>query len=105
MALQQIQENDQLPVVITLTFEGAASVPTTLRWKHDCKTTQSSVLEWADITPGSTVNLTVPASANAIINSNNAYETKRITVQANAGTDEQINAVLDYDVVNNFAYE
>jgi hypothetical protein len=34
----------------------------------------------------------------------NPYETKRITVQANAGTDSQINAIYDYDVTNNFAY-
>jgi hypothetical protein len=99
-----IQELDQLPVTITLTLDGIAATPTTLRWKLDCVTTQTSLVEWTDLAASDTVNLTVPASSNAIIYVANPYETKRITVQANAGTDAQINAVYDYDVTNNFAY-
>jgi hypothetical protein len=104
MARLTIQELDQLPVTITLTLDGGASIPNTLRWKLDCTTTQTSVDEWADLSASSSVALTIPATSNAIIYSGNPYETKRLTVQANAGTDSQINAVFDYDVTNNYAY-
>jgi hypothetical protein len=104
MARLTIQELDQLPVTITLTLDGGAAIPSTLRWKLDCTTTQTSVVEWTGISASSSVALTVPATANAIVYTANPYETKRITVQANAGTDSQINAVFDYDVTNNYAY-
>jgi hypothetical protein len=104
MARITIQELDQLPVTITLTLQEEEVAPETLRWKLDCVTTQTSLVEWTALSAAATVDLIIPASANAIIYVANPYETKRITVQANAGTDSQINAVYDYDVQNNFAY-
>jgi hypothetical protein len=101
----KIQELDQYPFQVTLTDpDGDASEPTTMRWKLDCKTTQTSVVEWVELSAAATVDVTVPASANAIIYSTNAYEIKRITVQANYDTDSQLNKTLEYKVMNNFAY-
>jgi hypothetical protein len=105
MARITIQELDQLPVTITLTLQEEPATPDTLRWKLDCITTQTSLVEWTSLSAASSVALIIPASSNAIIYTVNPYETKRITVQANAGTDSQINALYDYDVVNNSAYE
>jgi hypothetical protein len=104
MARLTIQELDQLPVTVTLTLDGAPVAPSTLRWKLDCVTTRQSIVEWTSLSAASSVPLIIPATANAIVYIANPYETKRITVQANAGTDSQLNAVYDYDVTNNFAY-
>jgi hypothetical protein len=104
MARITIQELDQLPVTITLTLQEEEVAPTTLRWKLDCVTSQTSVVEWTSLSAAASVALIIPATANAIVYAANPYETKRITVQANAGTDSQINAIYDYDVTNNFAY-
>ena len=106
MADTQIRERDQLPVIIALTVRntGVAASPSSLRWRLDCVTTQAVVLDWAGISAASTVTLTIPASANVIRDNQNLLETKRITVQANYGTDQQINASMLYDVINNDGY-
>lgn len=105
MARDQINELDHYPFRTQIRdADGAAVEPTSLRWKLDCVTTQTSLLDWTDLNPGSDVDAIVPANVNGIVNSVNETETKRITVQANYDTTLQLNQVLDYDVVNNFAY-
>jgi hypothetical protein len=49
MARITIQELDQLPVTITLTLQEEEVAPTTLRWKLDCVTSQTSVVEWTSL--------------------------------------------------------
>ena len=102
----RINERDQLPVTLLLRIKssGTPATPSTLRWRLDCVTTQNVVQDWAAIGASSTVNLTIPASANDIVNDRNSFEVKRITAQANYGTDAQVNGFLEYQVKNNEFY-
>ncbi len=100
----QINERNQLPVTITLKLNDVLTAPSTLRWKLDCITSGTSdVVAWTTLGAASTVSLTIPASANVIVSNVNLLETKRITVQANYDTTQEISTFLDYDVLNNSA--
>jgi hypothetical protein len=105
MSNAQIEELDQHPVVIALAdYNDVPVTPTTLRYRLDCETTATQIIDWTDLAASSTVYLTIPSTANAIVNNANVYETKRVTVQANSGTDQQLNKRYLYDVLNNSAY-
>ena len=102
----QVNERSQLPVTISLTVKqtGVPSTPNTLKWRMDCLTTNQAVVPETALGASSTVELTIPATSNVIIHDENPYETKRITVTANAGTSLELNSFLDFDVLNNRFY-
>lgn len=83
---------------------GATVVPTTLRYRVDCVTTQTAVLEWTTLTPAASVTINVAAALNSIVNEANSVETKRITVQADYGTSGQVVGLHEYDVLNSDFY-
>lgn len=97
-----IKERTYLPATWTLLdANGEEVVPTTIRWRLDCKTTGLELVDWTTVTPASVVSITIPASANEIQNSANTQETKLLTFQADAGTDTQITDEAEYIVSNN----
>jgi hypothetical protein len=107
MALEQINEGDQFPFKVRLTVRAtdAEVAPSTLRWKLDCLTTGTlDVVPFTAIGAAAVVYGVVPSSKNAIISNVNQVEIKRITVQANYGTDEQVSQFLEYAVLNNSGY-
>lgn len=105
MAIAQCNERDQYPVRITLRdADNNLVAPSTLRYRYDCVTTQTEVIAWTVIGASSVVNLTIPSSANAIINPANETEVKRLRVQANYGTNSQINTSFDLEVTNDEFY-
>ena len=99
MARTTIKERDALPVRVTFKdVDGALIVPTSCRYRVDCVTTQTTIIDWTSVAADSTVNITIPSSANDIVNDRNTVEQKRITVQGNHGQTDQMNQWLDYDV-------
>jgi hypothetical protein len=107
MARDQINERDQFPYKVRLSVRATdvEVAPDTLRVKLDCLTTGTEdIVPWTAIGAAAVVYGTIPSSANVIISNINQIETKRISVQANYGTDEQINQFLEYDVLNNSGY-
>jgi hypothetical protein len=78
-------------------------VPGSIRYRLDDQSDTSqltTVLDWQSVTPDSTVEITIPASANDILNDQNAYETRVLTVQSDYGTDNQLSEDLTYRVRN-----
>ena len=105
MSNQQFEERSQVRRNLTVRDKpGVPTAPDTLRWKLDCVTTQTPSLDWRSGDPVPVQEIIIPASANVIVNNANAVETKRVSVQANFGTDGQLNAKSDYDVLNNEFY-
>ena len=67
----------------------AASAPTTIDYRIDNLSTGDNILDWATVTPASSVTITVKASENIIKNEGNRRERYQITVSADRGTDDE----------------
>jgi hypothetical protein len=78
-------------------------VPTTIRYRLDDKTDDRTtvILDWTlvDI-PDSRIEILIPSSANAILNDQNAYETRVLTIQSDYGTDNQLTEDETYRIRN-----
>lgn len=98
----EINERTQLPFRFsTENAAGGQVTPSTLRWRVDCLTTNLEALTWQTANAVPVYDGVVPASANVIKNNANHSETKRLTVEANAGLDTQWTEFADYVVINN----
>jgi hypothetical protein len=105
MSNPTIEEGDQYPIRITIKdANGSPVAPSTLRYRVDCVTTGTTIIDWTALAASSSVDLTIPSSANGIVNNANETETKQVTAQANYGTQSQLSKRYLYDVVNNSAY-
>ena len=97
-----IKELNLLPVRWTvLDADGDPVTPSTIRYRVDCLTTGTQVIGWTSVSPAYTVNITIPATSNTILNPANVVETKRVTFQADAGTATALHDWEDYEIVNN----
>ena len=78
-------------------------VPTTIRYRLDDQTEGRArqIIDWTDVTPtASTIEILIPSSANAILNTSNTYETRLLTIQSDYGTDNQLSEDETYRVLN-----
>lgn len=77
-------------------------VPGSVRYRLDDRTDNCvrQVLDWQDVTPDTSVEITVPASANTILNNSNRFELRVLTVQTDYGTDNQLSADETYRLQN-----
>lgn len=77
-------------------------LPTSVRYRLDDKTDDITtvILDWQDVTPDFRVEITIPSSANAILNDQNSYETRVLTIQSDYGTDNQLSEDETYRVRN-----
>lgn len=77
-------------------------LPTSIRYRLDDKTDDITtvILDWQTITPDYRVEITIPSSANAILNDQNVYETRVLTIQSDYGTDNQLSEDETYRVRN-----
>lgn len=97
-----INENTLLPYTFApKDADGVAISPSTVRWRLDCLTTGTAISDWASVSPAASIAITIPATSNVIVNNANPSETKRITVQFDAGLSTGIQAEEDYIVTNN----
>lgn len=79
---------------------GAAAAPSSVTYRVDCEKTGAALVPSSSVTPGQSVEITIPASANAMQEATNDFETKVVTVTANYGAGEQITAAYRYRVRN-----
>lgn len=77
-------------------------LPTSVRYRLDDKTDDITtvILDWQTVTPDYRVEITIPSSANAILNDANSYETRVLTIQSDYGTDNQLSEDETYRVRN-----
>jgi len=81
----------------------ALFTPSSIRYRLDDVSVPdwpTVVLDWQTVVPDTTVEITIPSSANSILNDRNPYETRVLTIQSDYGTDNQISAELSYRVRN-----
>jgi hypothetical protein len=76
--------------------------PTTARYRLDDKTNgyTTELIGWTAMTTAEAVEITIPSSANRILNDCNRYETRVLTVQSDYGTDDQLSEDETYRVMN-----
>lgn len=81
----------------------ALFTPGSVRYRLDDVTIPewpSVVLDWQTLPPDTSVEITIPSSANSILNDSNSYETRVLTIQSDYGTDDQLSQELQYRVRN-----
>jgi|SRR5689334_744256 len=81
----------------------ALFTPGSIRYRLDDVTIPewpTVVLDWQTVVPDTTVEITIPSSANSILNDRNPYETRVLTIQSDFGTDDQLSTELNYRVRN-----
>lgn len=106
MADVEIPELNRLPFTVAwVDASGNGITPTTSRWRVDCLTSGTECEPWVTGTAAQSYSATISATANAIVNPANPSERKRLTVQANQGTADQLNITAEYVVINNRFYE
>jgi hypothetical protein len=86
--------------IALLDKNGDPAIPTTLSYSIQCLTNGQEVRASTALTPGTTAEITVTPSDNAIIDDSNAYETRRIIVTAVYGADDELVSYYDYTVKN-----
>lgn len=98
-----LEVNDKSTAYVTVSFtdkDGAAASPSAVSYRVDCATTLAALVPDTSATPGASVEITVPASANAMQDPTNDFETKLVTVTATYGAGEQITGAFRYRVRN-----
>lgn len=91
----QINEGSQLPVAWS--FD---ALPTSIRYRVDSEDAGTELVAWTSLTPATSGTLTIPASANRILDGFNRVERRTLLIEANAGTETAFNVSSTYRVKN-----
>ena len=89
-----------LPVYLRNRATAAAATPTTIHWRLDCLSTQTTVVDWTSVSAASNFTLAITGAYNAIVSGSNERETKQVTVKTNSGLDTQCVGAVEYIVEN-----
>ena len=65
---------------------GVAFTPTTTRYRLDDKTSQTELVAWTDLTVSTAMDIAIPATVHAMVDSNIKLETKVLTVETDYST-------------------
>lgn len=70
----------------------AVFIPSTVRYRVDDVTegTPVEVVAWTAVTPSDAMDITLPATANVILNDSHPYEDRILSVQSDWGTPDQL---------------
>jgi len=100
MALTDVNEGTTAYLTVAfLDADGVAALPTAVTWQcHDIQTGEELKAETA-VTPGTSVEITIPPSVNTLVNQGSRRETHRITVRGTYGDDDQVTGKYDFVVV------
>lgn len=88
---------------LTVSFrdkDGNLAAPTAANYRIDCVTTGAAIRGVTALTPASTIQITLTPADNAIVQTKDVRETRRVTVHAEYGAGDEVNDQYDYDVVN-----
>ena len=73
---------------VTVTFydrDGVAQVPVTADYRIDDRTSDTEILDWTPLTPGSSIEIVITAAQNAFLDQNNEEEVREVSVRATTG--------------------
>ena len=76
-----------------------ATTPTTVRYKLT-DASESDLIAWTTVTPGTSVTITIPAASNAPADNSLRYDVRLLTVQADNGLSSQVTEPFVYQVRN-----
>ena len=83
--------------------DGDSETPSTLVYQIDCITTGTPMLAETSLTPGTSVEITITPTQNAINDQSNSNEGRKVTVTAGYGANDQVIEVFNYRVKNLYA--
>jgi hypothetical protein len=89
-----------LPVYLRNRAAAAAATPTTIHWRLDCVSTQTTVVDWTSVAAASSFTLSITGAHNAIQGEGNAIEVKQVTVKTDDGLSTQYVETVRYRVEN-----
>ena len=96
--------NENSTSYVTAVFkekDGNVQAPDSARYRIDCVTTGTKIKDWTPINnPGSTEEITISKSENAIIDQSNPTEQRVVTVEGTYGVDDGVSEELFYDLIN-----
>ena len=81
------------------------AVPTTARYRLRDVTNNRTIVDWTDITPATSVVITVSPESNAIYRDNVAFQENALVVQADYGLSTQWTDEYRYQITNLRGYE
>ena len=67
----------------------AADTPTTARYRIDCASTGKAIRAWTDLTPGTSIDITITPDDNQIVSNTRSKERRQLTVETNTDLDTQ----------------
>lgn len=101
MALEIVNEGSTAYLTVAFTDKnGAAAAPTTVTYRIDCLTNGTEVKDDTSLSPGTSVEITITATENAIISQSNALEKRVVTVIGSYGTGDAVKNEYQYWVKN-----
>lgn len=90
--------------VLTATFRDRETVdnvtPTNVRYRIDCLTTCTQILDWTVATPGESVEITITPTQNALQDQCNSREVRQVTVAADYGMPSQYLDSVTFELEN-----
>lgn len=101
MALKIINEKSRC--YLTVAFydkDGNAAIPTSATYRIDCVTNNTQVKDDSSLTPGSSIEIPITSSDNAIIAITNTLERRKVTVEAVYGSGDEVHDEYEYYVKN-----
>lgn len=95
--------NERSTAFLTVTFRdktGALAAPSLVTWEAHDKASGTELQAATALTPASSIEITISASVNRMINAASGSEVRVITIKALYGADDGINSVYEYQVRN-----
>ncbi len=100
MALKQIKEGTTAYLTVAFTDKAGAPVaPSGLTYRIDDLASGTEVLADTAVTPGASVEITLPPSVHVPIG-NARTQHRLVTIKATYGADDGINAEYEYELIN-----
>lgn len=95
--------NERSTAYVTATFldrNGQPATPDSVTYRVDCETTDTALVALGPAVPAASVEIVIPADANAMQNPANDFEVKLVTVAAVYGAGDQVTQQYRYRVRN-----
>ena len=78
----------------------ASAVPTTARYRVDCKTTGKKITDWTTLTPAASISITMSADDNQIVSTGRQKERRQLTVESDTDLSTQTRERIFWTVRN-----
>ena len=95
-----VKEGSSFTATVKFRASGAASAPTTAKYRLDCLTTGQRLVDWTSLSVAASIDIPITATNNAIQNQYNTTEKKQLTVASDPDTSTQTRDTMVYKVEN-----